>query len=618
MHGQGLIVGSKTKHRTRASKPKVKTGCKTCRIRRVKCGEERPGCIRCAKFGLECDGYGTRTTATGKNGQNPAPFVPIAPRFPSLSLYAPSVALKLEQAERRYFQDFVENTSLDLQGRGFLSHDQNVFTDSFFWNGIALRESHRAPCIRHAIVAIGALARSLQIRHRRPPPEIDALSQLDHHHEFALQQYDKAIRHLREYARLSDGKTGTAITLIACLVLASFDSIHGDRKCAAQHIKFGRKVLSDWKARQQLPEISFNDPIDNRLARMFMRLDLQASSFMGVEAQCLYETLESGRLEEDVPEVFTSTHEVRRLGHLILFKAYNFFLQTFHYRFLPPDKIPTDVLEEKQYFITKVLEWTSAVKPLMNSLATETNQSAHPLNTLKSVRLYPSILLLRLAMSLNATEVECDLYEEHFVYMLDTARAVIHYEKDILSGTYLSPLPRSRSSETNNNQDISSFCFEVRIIPALYLVATKCRVHSYRAEAISLLLSSHRREGMWDSYLAGKVGEWIMGIEEETIPSLPSPTSATPLPLTRKTLNPKSFNTVGENNGRKGKRPTARKGINGIATPEESSPSDTADDFIPEEKRCGREVMELNLQGRTADVRVRLGSGEWRAKRFYW
>ncbi|KAH8808719.1 hypothetical protein F5884DRAFT_753238 [Xylogone sp. PMI_703] len=43
--------------RSRASKPKVRTGCTTCKIRHVKCDETKPACMRCVKFGRQCDGY---------------------------------------------------------------------------------------------------------------------------------------------------------------------------------------------------------------------------------------------------------------------------------------------------------------------------------------------------------------------------------------------------------------------------------------------------------------------------------------------------------------------------------------------------------------------------------
>lgn len=43
--------------RKRASKPKVRTGCTTCKIRRVKCDETKPNCKRCTSTGRKCDGY---------------------------------------------------------------------------------------------------------------------------------------------------------------------------------------------------------------------------------------------------------------------------------------------------------------------------------------------------------------------------------------------------------------------------------------------------------------------------------------------------------------------------------------------------------------------------------
>ncbi|TGO10582.1 hypothetical protein BTUL_0131g00230 [Botrytis tulipae] len=39
------------------SHAKLKTGCNTCKARRVKCDETKPACMRCQKFGRVCDGY---------------------------------------------------------------------------------------------------------------------------------------------------------------------------------------------------------------------------------------------------------------------------------------------------------------------------------------------------------------------------------------------------------------------------------------------------------------------------------------------------------------------------------------------------------------------------------
>ncbi|OAQ68010.1 fungal transcriptional regulatory protein [Pochonia chlamydosporia 170] len=46
--------------------PKVRTGCLTCRARRVKCDEGKPGCHRCVSTGRTCKGYQDVSPKTGK------------------------------------------------------------------------------------------------------------------------------------------------------------------------------------------------------------------------------------------------------------------------------------------------------------------------------------------------------------------------------------------------------------------------------------------------------------------------------------------------------------------------------------------------------------------------
>lgn len=53
------------------------------------------------------------------------------------------------------------------------------------------------------------------------------------------------------------------------------------------------------------------------------------------------------------------------------------------------------------------------------------------------------------------------------------------------------------------------------VTPALYLVASHCRDPALRRQAIKLLYSSHRKEGIRDSHFAGRLSQWRMAIEEE-------------------------------------------------------------------------------------------------------
>ncbi|KAI1500911.1 hypothetical protein F5X99DRAFT_221304 [Biscogniauxia marginata] len=49
--------GRERPRRIRSSKPKVKTGCNNCKMRRIKCDEQRPECSQCVRSKKRCTGY---------------------------------------------------------------------------------------------------------------------------------------------------------------------------------------------------------------------------------------------------------------------------------------------------------------------------------------------------------------------------------------------------------------------------------------------------------------------------------------------------------------------------------------------------------------------------------
>jgi hypothetical protein len=63
--------------------------------------------------------------------------------------------------------------------------------------------------------------------------------------------------------------------------------------------------------------------------------------------------------------------------------------------------------------------------------------------------------------------------------------------------------------------ELESYTYEPRIIHGLFLVATKCDEPFLRRQAINLLKSSHRREGMRDSIASAERAEWITGLETQ-------------------------------------------------------------------------------------------------------
>ncbi|KAL5599098.1 hypothetical protein FOVSG1_006910 [Fusarium oxysporum f. sp. vasinfectum] len=55
----------------RKGSKKVRTGCITCKVRKIKCDETRPCCRRCTNTGRNCDGYAPQ-------GRQPTPAAHLA------------------------------------------------------------------------------------------------------------------------------------------------------------------------------------------------------------------------------------------------------------------------------------------------------------------------------------------------------------------------------------------------------------------------------------------------------------------------------------------------------------------------------------------------------------
>lgn len=558
--------------RARTSKPKVKTGCNNCKQRRIKCDEKRPSCSQCVRSKKICTGYppparsarpheeiriapkpisgslAAKPAATSQHVQVPPrrlvkyqkrttpPTTPVIQQS-SMILYRPST-LPLDQQEGLYFQLFQTHTANELSG----------YFDSVFWSRTVLQECHSEDAIRHAVVALGALYKTLEKSTESPPSSpcdnIDPVDNPYQHWEVAVKQYSNACNALVNVGG-QDSRTNRT-RLMASVLLACFDSFIGDHKQAIVQIQNGLALLEQLRAQRRrafLPKPE--EPVEDELIQMFTRLAIQAKSYdMAFHFPKPYviqlippssdpssPPSEGGSpvsLHQDpIPEQFSSLLEARLAWDTLCEKIFRFTETLFSYANAngPMGVLPSSLRQYGVGFKGQIQAWSDAFEHILSSRTAPgvNSQEKAGIAVLKMFQIMGQILFL---MTFSDSEGQFDVFQPQFKAIVDLALEVVG-DEERRAAEKRCPNPKTCQHHKNHQLDIfggreytanhikPSFSADLGIVPPLYVVATKCRNPLIRRQAIQLLRSSSRREGMWDSELTSRIGMWIVEIEEE-------------------------------------------------------------------------------------------------------
>lgn len=218
--------------RKRAYHRKVRTGCQTCKIRRVRCDEGKPDCQRCVSTGRKCDGYAKedrsplsasapQTTISPGSTRASEPFFARS-QHTTLAL-RPTLPQRCSK-EARSYRYFLEVAGPSLAG---------VF-DGDFWLAELPRACHADPAIWHAVVCLGAAHETNTLDFTvgsYPPQKI-----------FALQQFSHAIRSLTE--RPSQ-RTDIWRALTISVIFTCVCKVQGLHSQARMHLASGRQLLEE-------------------------------------------------------------------------------------------------------------------------------------------------------------------------------------------------------------------------------------------------------------------------------------------------------------------------------------------------------------------------------------
>jgi hypothetical protein len=150
--------------------------------------------------------------------------------------------------------------------------------------------------------------------------------------------------------------------------------------------------------------------------------------------------------------------------------------------------VPIDFRAECGTYATENLRWQAAARHLLSSPNSKIQSAA---TFLKCLSLATELVFASLLIK---SECEYDVYLPRFREIVILARSL---------------------SRNEPSQGHGTFSIDFGIVPALLTAVKSCWDRVVRREALGILKSSPRREGVWDGLLMAGIGERIIDIEEE-------------------------------------------------------------------------------------------------------
>ncbi|KAH7348982.1 hypothetical protein BKA65DRAFT_271906 [Rhexocercosporidium sp. MPI-PUGE-AT-0058] len=501
--------------RKRASKPKVKTGCITCKQRRVKCDEQRPECLKCCKFGHTCGGYEHLTSVKQLLKLTPVRRK-LLPKSNDLATTTLAIPLSLtsgirfeDERESHYFRLFQKHVARELSA-GF---------EGTLWNRIVLQACENES-IRRLTVATAALKQTTKLWQ-------DSDEGLQSDREYALEKYGNALKSMK--TELSKSQDNLRVALIAALLIFVFENMHGCARAAVMNIQSALDLVNNRlmchchslqasSSKQGILQSSISELVEDEVLTTLIRLDKPSVALLGTSKGVRHSQdrfFSFHRYLEDfqIPASFETITEARKCYECIRFRVFpehNWEKKLIALTSLPEDVSAPVVLRELfssiadpesiQDLCAQLQRWHRAYAPLFRHSRTARGASTF----VPATTIYIRALSLNIPLSLRQLPVSLDSPgQDHSTHrILDMAWGLL------------------------SHPDFSkSFVFDTGIIPSIWMVAVLCPDIDLKRKALEILRSMQPRvECVWDSRIFVRTGEALLRmVEEEKVKAAFSP-----------------------------------------------------------------------------------------------
>lgn len=447
-------------------------GCKTCRLRRVKCDETLPHCRRCIDTGRKCDGPSTegiiiRHYQHGPSISNTRTFLTAAPSLTS-SQFAHAL-------EARSFDFYLHRVAPALAG----------CLDDHLWRILLPQVSHSNKAIRHAILAISTLYEHplLDAYHR------DGIRYSPHQRR-AVMWYRASVASALSPDLSLNEREQLESSLLTCLLFISIEIQHAMVSSTLRLLKESYKLIDRCLRLEKSRHDACSMWIEELVCPFLVRQAMLFAVFGHVLPPEFYAVIL--RAIPSNPESIASLADARS-------GIYSLLLRSFDLVQIATVSDPTNTavrehtIDRQSDLIRRLHQWRTEVDGLAKNCHLSQAQLAL-YHTLVCIQQVANIWLGWLLESPpNEAEVDLSAFSD-----------IIHHAAMAISCL----------DKVSGNAKSIPFMFEPGVIPPLFFVGWQCRSHTICHQAVALLRRGPAQESLLVAELQANALEKIIAIEQ--------------------------------------------------------------------------------------------------------
>ncbi|KAI0437711.1 hypothetical protein F4803DRAFT_537457 [Xylaria telfairii] len=449
---------------------RVRTGCVTCKARKVKCSEEQPSCQRCITSGRKCGGYDVPRTWLFEPNQWQArlsnSMTGRIDRCPSTTY-----SHLLNAHDRRSFDLYINQTVPLLSA--YFGHS--------FWAQTLPQIAFREPTVMYMVLATSSLIESTEL------------------HSMVLEDNKVYQSHYRNVlARMTCKEPpSTAYVLMICVLLACCEFLRGNFGTGMNHIASGARILDEWfstKYRKSKVTLAEANLILTEIAPVFASILRKAPTYavpVSLTSEMRLKLSPSLELPY-IPKVFSSIHQARHsldgLVHIIV-KLID---------------VHSEDISSNGPLVPQLRTFVSSYGEALKAFETQLPPATmHRLSLwLYLFRAHHEILSIIISTyPVNHLSGTCyDQFTSSFMLVIDQYRKI---------------WPDFEHLRASNNSGGPRW--HAGFIPPLFFVATKCLDEDTQAEAISYLRSLRLQEKNWNSCVAATIATRLVRLDQQPL-----------------------------------------------------------------------------------------------------